>query len=97
MVELPPPRLFNPHADKHLLTQLAQIHADCIIHDKQLATFLPPLSHVRMVDYWRELSRDVEKGRTAVIIQMAPGKSPPEGIPNVLINNGQLDGGLEHA
>ena len=71
---LPPPRLFSPQADKHLLPQFAQIHADCITNDKQLATFLPPLSHVRMVDYWRELSHDVEKGRTAVIIQLAEGK-----------------------
>lgn len=73
-MELPAPRLLNPVADKHLLPQLAQIHADCITTDKQLATFLPPLNHVRMVDYWREISRDVEKGRTAVILQMAPGK-----------------------
>jgi hypothetical protein len=52
-MSLPNPRLFNPISDHHLLPQLAQIHADCITHDKQLATFLPPLSHVRMLDYWR--------------------------------------------
>ena len=73
-MELPPPRLFNPRADEHLLPHLAQIQADCITHDKQLATFLPPLSHVRMLDYWREISHDVEKGRAAVIMQLAPGK-----------------------
>jgi GNAT superfamily N-acetyltransferase len=73
-MSLPPPRLFNPKADHHLLAQLAQIQADCITHDKQLATFLPPLSHVRMVVYWREISSDVEKGHTAVIMQFAPAE-----------------------
>lgn len=68
---LPPPRLFNPVSDANLLPQLAQIHADCITNDNQLATFLPPLSHLRMLDYWRELSSDVEKGRTAVVLQFA--------------------------
>jgi GNAT superfamily N-acetyltransferase len=70
-MSLPNPRLFNSISDHHLLPQLAQIQADCITHDKQLATFLPPLSHVRMLDYWREISSDVEKGRTVVVLQFA--------------------------
>ena len=77
---LPPPRLFNPKADQHILASLAQIQADCITHDKQLATFLPPLSHFRMVDYWREISSDVEKGRQVVIMQLVPpGEGEKEG------------------
>ena len=65
------PRLYNPYSDKPLLPQLAQIQADCITHDHQLATFLPPLSHVRMVDYWTDISKDVEKGRSFIILQFA--------------------------
>ena len=66
---LPTPRLYHPISDHNLLPQLAQIHAACIKHDNQLATFLPPLSHLRMLDYWREVSSDVEKGRTVIILQ----------------------------
>lgn len=77
-MSIPPPRLFNPRADAKVLSQLAQIHTDCILHDKQLATFLPPLSHFRMVDYWKEISSDVEKGRTVVVLQFAEGEEETE-------------------
>lgn len=74
---LPPPRLFDPLQDKPLLPQCAQIQADCIINDGQLATFLPPLDLPKMINYWIDLSEQVEKGSLAIILQMAP--DTPEG------------------
>lgn len=68
---LPAPRLFDPLEDKSLLPQLAQIQADCIINDGQLATFLPPLDLVKMTNYWIDLSEQVEKGEMAIILQMS--------------------------
>ena len=70
-MSLPPPRLYNPYTDKQLLPEIAQIHSECITYDHQLATFLPPLSHTRMLDYWLSLSEDIEKSRTALILQFA--------------------------
>ena len=68
---LPPPRLYNPQKDKQLLHKLAEIQAACITNDNQLATFLPPLDPIRMTDFWYEISSDVDKRRTAVVLQFA--------------------------
>ena len=67
---LPQPRLYDPTKDKHRLDQIVQIHADCITHDKQLATFLN-LDHDRMLAYWTSLHSDVENDRTALFLQFS--------------------------
>lgn len=79
-MSLPRPRLYNPSSDSHLLPQLAQIHADCIIHDAQLATFLPPLDLSTMTTYWQTLARSAGVTPTLdggdgyeICLQMAPG------------------------
>ncbi len=66
---LPLPRLYNPAHDSPLLPQLASIHAACITHDSQLATFLPPLSHPRILAYWTALAADIPNGSTEVFLQ----------------------------
>lgn len=76
---LPPPRLFDPLQDKPLLPQCAQIQADCIIQDGQLATFLPPLDLTKMINYWVDLSEQVERGELAIILQMAPDEASGKG------------------
>ncbi len=68
---LPPPRLYHPSTDSHVLPHLAQIHAACIDNDHQLATFLPPLSQTKMLEYWTDVASNVEKGRTAIFLQFA--------------------------
>ena len=70
-MSLPAPRLFSPENDQHLFVEFAQIHADCITHDHQLASFLPPLNHNRMVDYWTRHAERVEQGEVAIIVQFA--------------------------
>lgn len=70
---LPPARLFDPLKDKPLLPQIAQIHADCITNDNQLATFLPPLDLQKMIDYWLNLSERVEKGEVVIVLQFSSG------------------------
>lgn len=68
---LPPPRLFNPMKDLQLLPQFAQIHTDCITHDHQLATFLPPLEKGKMEAYWGKIAGRVSSGEVDIVIQFA--------------------------
>jgi hypothetical protein len=45
----------NPvHA--HYLSSVATLHADCIIHDSTVASFMPPLSHTKILDWWIKLT-----------------------------------------
>lgn len=76
---LPPPRLYNPDKDSHLLPQLARIQADCILQDAQLATFLPPLDISQIITYWQHSARNAGVTPTLenptgceIILQMAP-------------------------
>ena len=69
---LPPARLFDPVKDKHLIPQLAQIHADCIMSDHTIANFLPPLDHTKLINYWLTRSSHIEEGEREIIIQATP-------------------------
>lgn len=69
-MSLPRPRLYDPKKDKPLLDQVVQIHADCISHDKQLATFLD-LDHGPMLAYWTDIHSDVEEDRTAMFLHFS--------------------------
>lgn len=64
--------MFDPSQDKGLIPQISQIHADCITHDHQLATFLPPLDQQKMISYWEKVVARVENGDAALILQFAP-------------------------
>lgn len=69
-IKLSPPRLFVSDKDERLLDQMRQIHADCILQDGQLATFLPPLNRHRMRQYWKDKCEQVQRGEIAIIIQL---------------------------
>ncbi|KAK6434897.1 hypothetical protein LTR95_008924 [Oleoguttula sp. CCFEE 5521] len=68
---LAPLRLYDPRLDQHLLNDIAVIHADCITHDGQLLTFLPPLSHEKIVHSWLGWSAEVEQCTRVIILQTA--------------------------
>lgn len=85
MSSLPPPRLYDPLRDNYLLPQLAQIQADCILHDAQLATFLPPLDMKAMTMFWRQSAESagvtprLERPRGCeIVLQMAPASAGDE-------------------
>jgi GNAT superfamily N-acetyltransferase len=53
---------FVPGQHSHLVVYLAGLHAGCITHDRTLATFLPPLSHEKLLTWWKERVEEVSKG-----------------------------------
>ncbi|PON29577.1 hypothetical protein TGAM01_v201826 [Trichoderma gamsii] len=45
---------FELSAHSHLVPYLAALHASCITHDHTIATFLLPLSHEKLLAWWKE-------------------------------------------
>jgi GNAT superfamily N-acetyltransferase len=80
MSTLPPPRLYNPSTDQHLLSQIAHLHASCITTDHTLATFLPPLSHAKILASWTSWSEQVVTGHRVIVLQMTADESELAGV-----------------
>jgi ribosomal protein S18 acetylase RimI-like enzyme len=70
MSTLPPPQLYNPMTHQPLLPSIARLHAACITTDHTLATFLPPLSHDKILASWKEWSLQVEAGARIIVLQL---------------------------
>lgn len=62
------PYLFSPTEHTHLIPYLAAIHAQCITHDRTMATFLPPLSHDKLLAWWKERIAEVTAGTRLMLI-----------------------------
>lgn len=59
---------FNPKQHSHLTPYLAAIHASCITQDRTIATFLPPLSHEKLLSWWKERIAEVNDGKRQIWI-----------------------------
>lgn len=71
--------LFSPGQHGHLIPYLAAIHASCITHDRTIATFLPPLSHEKLLAWWKERIAEVADGKRLIFIllnESEPGSRP---------------------
>jgi GNAT superfamily N-acetyltransferase len=77
---LPPPRLYNPSTDLHHLDAIAQLHASCITTDHTLVTFLPPLSHAKILASWTSWSEQVTTGHRVIILQLSADESELAGV-----------------
>jgi GNAT superfamily N-acetyltransferase len=77
---LSPPRLYNPLSDSHLLSQIAHLHASCITTDHTLVTFLPPLSHDKILASWTAWSEQVVTGHRVIILQLTADESELAGV-----------------
>ncbi|KJZ79937.1 hypothetical protein HIM_00651 [Hirsutella minnesotensis 3608] len=76
---------FNAKAHGHLTPYLAAIHASCITHDRAIATFLPPLSHEKLLAWWKERIAEVNDGKRLIWILVgprAPGGGDDAGDPS---------------
>ncbi|KAG5912894.1 hypothetical protein E4U53_005104, partial [Claviceps sorghi] len=65
----PPPGVvlpFHPKKHAHLTPYLAALHASCVTHDRTMATFLPPLSHEKLLAWWKERIAEVSDGRRRI-------------------------------
>jgi GNAT superfamily N-acetyltransferase len=76
---LPPPRLYIPSTDHTLLDSIARLHAACIITDHTLATFLPPLSHNKILASWKVWSEQVTAGTRVIVLQLS-GEDEKESV-----------------
>lgn len=73
--------LFSPSQHSHLIPYLAAIHASCITHDRTIATFLPPLSHEKLLAWWKERIAEVNEGKRLIFVLLSGTEQPsrPQG------------------
>lgn len=69
------PQVFNARDHAHLTPYLAGLHAQCITSDKLIATFLPPLSHEKLLAWWKDRIAEATAG-TRLIIMLLSGDQP---------------------
>ncbi|KYK59436.1 putative acetyltransferase [Drechmeria coniospora] len=62
---------FDPKAHAHLTPYLAAIHASCITVDRAICIFLPPLSHEKLLCWWKERIAEVGEGTRLIWILLA--------------------------
>lgn len=70
---------FSPSLHLHLVPYIAAIHAACVTHDRTIATFLPPLSHDKLLSWWKDRVEEVRAGsRLAYVLlsHLTPGTRP---------------------
>ncbi|KAJ2979258.1 hypothetical protein NQ176_g3360 [Zarea fungicola] len=53
---------FDAKEHSHVTPYLAAIHASCITQDRTIATFVPPLSHDKLLSWWKERIAEVVNG-----------------------------------
>jgi len=66
---------YNPFLHAQLLPSIASLHMACITTDHTLATFLPPLSHAKVLHFWQGYAADVAEGLRDIIMILLPAQS----------------------
>ncbi|KAL6860143.1 hypothetical protein ACO1O0_004169 [Amphichorda felina] len=69
---------FTPGQHTHLIPYLAAIHASCITHDRTIATFLPPLSHEKLLAWWKDRIAEVADGSRLIYVLLRDDGSDDE-------------------
>lgn len=69
---------FTPGQHTHLIPYLAAIHASCITHDRTIATFLPPLSHEKLLAWWKDRIAEVVDGSRLIYVLLRDDGSDDE-------------------
>lgn len=64
----------TPDAEK-ILSGAVHLHAQCVVHDGTLLTYLPPLSYSKLMAYWRAGLEQVPQGLRHIIINLQPVSS----------------------
>ncbi|KAF7558734.1 hypothetical protein G7046_g5429 [Stylonectria norvegica] len=73
--------VYSSGQHSHLIPYLAAIHASCITHDRTIATFLPPLSHEKLLAWWKERIAEANDGRRVIFLLLNPNESEPASPP----------------
>ncbi|KIW64552.1 hypothetical protein PV04_09477 [Phialophora macrospora] len=58
----------TPAFSSSLIDGIVHLHAACILYDHTLATFLPPLSHSQLSEWWGKRLAEVTPGERHVIV-----------------------------
>ena len=80
-MELQPTLYNSSHSD--LLAQFASLHIACITGDHTIATFTPPLSHLKIHAWWQKRANQVETGSRDILFVMAPDE--PRAVTGVVV------------
>ena len=72
---------FDPAQHANLTPYIAAIQASCITHDRTIASFLPPLSHEKLLAWWKERISEVSDGSRLIFLLASDGagSSRPKG------------------
>lgn len=64
------PHLFRAAEHSHLTPWLAALQAQCITHDRVVAAapFLPPLSHEKLLAWWKDRIAEVRAGARCIVM-----------------------------
>ncbi|KIY04042.1 uncharacterized protein Z520_00734 [Fonsecaea multimorphosa CBS 102226] len=54
-----------------ILDGIVHLHGSCILNDGTMVTFLPPLSHAQMYQWWEERLREVSSGQRHILIHVS--------------------------
>ncbi|KAM3542422.1 hypothetical protein ARSEF1564_004640 [Beauveria bassiana] len=60
--------LFDIKNHSHVTPYLAAIHGSCITHDRTIATFLPPLSHDKLLSWWKSRIAEIAEGSRVMFL-----------------------------
>jgi GNAT superfamily N-acetyltransferase len=58
-------------ASSSVIDGIVHLHAACILHDHTLATFLPPLSHPQLYEWWERRFVEVTAGEMHIIVHVS--------------------------
>lgn len=62
------PVVFNAKEHSHLTPWLAGLQAQCITSDKMISAFLPPLSHEKLLSWWKDRIAEATAGQRIIIL-----------------------------
>ncbi|KAF3766786.1 hypothetical protein M406DRAFT_274202 [Cryphonectria parasitica EP155] len=61
-------QIFNARDHAHLTPWLAGLQAQCITSDKTISTFLPPLSHEKLLVWWKDRIAEATGGTRVIVM-----------------------------
>jgi len=64
----PTPYVFDAGVHAHLIPYLAALHGSCITNDQMVGTFLPPLNHEKLLNWWKDRIAEVNGGSRVIIL-----------------------------
>ncbi|PSR92174.1 hypothetical protein BD289DRAFT_186806 [Coniella lustricola] len=64
--------LFSPKEHSHLTPWLAGLQAQCITSDKLTSAFLPPLSHEKLLSWWKDRIAEAAAAQRVIVLLLLP-------------------------